>query len=251
MPEKISDSHRLTPTTYLKAHEIPTNAKKHFKYWQTRTRESGLTAFLIVEVLLIFVVLPLEANGQVTSAIAAVMIGLFVVTSFVVALQSVLAIAVLAASITVSQFIGLIYDTHSSTLTDWCDAAARHTAICAVSWVIARIVFNPGRISVYRVEAAVALYLNIGLFFFTTYRFVLSIIPGALSGLMVGSDPYRSGSELLYFSFASLVASGYRGIEPVGPLTHNLVMTESLIGLLYPVVILIWFVLLQIRQSDS
>jgi hypothetical protein len=69
--------------------------------------------------------------------------------------------------------------------------------------------------------------------------------------LTLASGPYRSGSELLYFSFASLVASGYRGITPAGSLAHTLVNAETLIGLLYPVLIIIWFVVLQKKQSDS
>jgi hypothetical protein len=250
MPDKFT-SLRPIQLAHLKTHGALTSLMEQFKYWELRTRELSLTAFLIVEALLIFVALPLEAKDQIPNIISYVMVVLFAITSILVALQSYKAIVILVTSVVVSQIIAFVYGPHPSPLTDWCDAAARHTAICAVSWVIAKSVLKPGRISFYRIEAAIALYLNIGLFFFTTYRLLLSLVPGTFLGLTLGSGPYRSGSELLYFSLASLVASGYRGITPVGALAHTLVNVETLVGLLYPVAILIWFVVLQIKQSES
>jgi hypothetical protein len=250
MPDKITNS-RPIQLAHLKTHGALTSLMEQFKYWEVRTRELSLTAFLIVEALLIFVALPLEAKDQIPGIIAYVMVVLFVITSFIVALQSYKAIIILMTAVIASQIIAFIYGPHSSPVTDWCDAAARHTAICAVSWVIAKSVLKPGRISIYRIEAAIALYLNIGLFFFTTYRLLLSLVPGTFLGLTLASGPYRSGSELLYFSFASLVASGYRRITPVGSLAHTLVNAETLVGLLYPIAILIWFVISQKKQGDS
>jgi hypothetical protein len=223
------------------------NIKEQFKRWQKRTLEPGLTALLIVEILLFFVALPLEANNHIPSVILTMMVGLFLIASFIVALQSRLAIAAFAAAAILSQ----IYSTHYSTLTAWFDAGARHTAICAVSWVIAKMVFGSGRVSIHRIEAAIVLYLNIALLFFTTYQFVLTVFPDAFLGLTLKLGQSQVTSDLLYFSFATMMSTGYAGITPVSALARNLVGIQSLIGLLYPAVLLIWFVMLQTKQSDS
>ena len=156
-----------------------------------------------------------------------------------------------AASVILAQTAALVHSKHSSSLTAWFDAGARHTAICAVSWVILRVVVAPGPITVHRIEAAVVLYLHIALVFFTTYRFVLMLAPNAFSGLTFGADRSPSASDLLYFSFAALIGTSYHAITPTTPLAHGLVNMESLIGLLYLAALLAWFITLQLKQRRS
>jgi hypothetical protein len=214
-----------------------------------RTRDASLSALLIVEILLIFVVLPLEANDRVPAAVLTIAVTLFLITSFLVTLQSRSALIIFATSGVLSQFISLLHDEHFSTITAWFDVGARHTAICAVSWVIARMVFGSGQVTVHRIEAAIVLFLNIGLLFFTTYRFVLSIAPEAFSGRIYKLDRFHF--DLLYFSLATMIGIDYRGITPVGSIARALVGIESLIGLLYPVIVLIRFFTLQMKQKSS
>ena len=228
-----------------------TNMKEQFRRWQERTRRPSLTALLVVEVLLICVAVPLRVNDLIPGAILTMMIALFLFASFFVALQSRLAMVTFAATAILSQIIAVIHGAYSSTLTAWLNAGARHAGICAVSWVIAKMVFGPGRITVHRIEAAIVLYLNIALLFFTTYLFVLAVIPDAFSGLTFEPDYSHLASDLLYFSFATMLSLGYQGIMPVGPLARALVGIESLIGLLYPAALLIWFLMLHMKQNDA
>jgi hypothetical protein len=210
-------------------------------------REPILTALLIVEVLLIFVALPLEANDQLPSILLAVVVILFLITSLLVAIQSRVAMTIFAAAAILSLLTKFIHETHYSMLTAWFDVGARHTAICAVSWVIVKIVFGPGRLSVHRIEAAIVVYLNIGLFFFTTYRFLLTVEHDAFS---LTSDRSHLISDLLFFSFATMVSTGYAGITPVSTLARSLVAIQSLLGLFYPALLLIRFFTLHPKQSD-
>jgi hypothetical protein len=225
--------------------------KERFRRWQERTYEPSLTALLIVEVLLIFVAIPLSTKDLVPSAVVTLMVALFLIASFLVASRSRVAMVIFAASVILAQTAALVHSKHSSPLTAWFDAGARHTAICAVSWVILRVVFAPGPITVHRIEAAVVLYLNIALFFFTTYRFVLMLAPDAFSGLTVGEDHSPSASDLLYFSFVALISTSYHAITPTTPLARGLVKMESLIGLLYLAALLAWFITLQLKQRRS
>jgi hypothetical protein len=223
---------------------------ERFKHWQERIREPSLTALLVLALLLLFVVIPLDENHLVPAGVLTLTVVLFLIASFLVALQSRVSMFVLVLSVIVTQIAAIIHGRHSSSLTAWLDAGAQHTAICAVSWIIIKDVFGPGRLTVFRMQAAIVLYLNIGLFFFTTYRLVARLVPDAFFGLTSGVDYSKSAADLLYFSFAALIRASYHAITPASPLAQGLVKMESLIGLLYPAALLAWFITLQLKQQS-
>ena len=224
---------------------------ERFKRWQERTREPSLTVWLAVALLLLFVIIPLEASHLVPTVILTLTVALFLIASFLMALQSRVAIFVLAASAIVAQIAAIMHGRHSSPLIAWLDTGAQHTALCAISWIVMSYVFGPGRLTVFRIEAAIVLYLNIGLFFFAIYRLVVRLAPDAFSGLTSGAEYSKSTTDLLYLSFAALISTSYHAITPATLLAHALVKMESLIGLLYPATILAWFITLQLKQRRS
>src|SRR5262249_12100414 len=175
---------------------------ERFKHWQERTREPSLTALLVLALVLLFVVIPLDANHLVPTAILNLTVALFLIASFLVALQSRVAIFVLVVSAIVAQIAAIIHGRHSSPLTAWLDAGAQHTALCAVSWIVMSYVFGPGRLTVFRVEAAIVLYLNIGLFFFVVYRLVVRLGPDAVFGLTAAAERPQYACYLLYLNFS-------------------------------------------------
>ena len=224
---------------------------ERFKQWQEQTREPSLTALLIVALLLIFLVIPLEAKHLVPTAILTLMVALFLIASFFVALQSRVAMFVLVVSAIVTQVASIIHGRPSSPLTAWLATGAQHTALCAVSWIVMSYVFGPGRPTVFRIKAAIVLYLNIGLFFFAVYRLVVRLVPDAFSGLIYAGEYSKSATDLLYVSFAALTGTNYNAITPAAVLARGLVKMESLIGLLYPLALLVWFITLQLKQQRS
>ena len=156
---------------------------------------------------------------------------------------------VLVVSAIVAQIAAIMYGRHSSPLTAWLDAGAQHTALCAVSWIVMSYVFGPGRLTVFRIKAAIVLYLNIGLFF-RVYRLVVKLVPDAFSELISAGEYSKSATDLLYVSFAALIGTDYNAITPATVLARGVKM-ESLIGLLYPLALLVWFTTLQVKQQRS
>lgn len=222
--------------------------KKSFLRWQERTREPSLTAFLIVEVALIFVVVPLVTYGLAPLGVWTVTIVLFAMASIVVASQSRMAMIVLTASIVLNQ-AGMLFDeARPSALAQWLGGGARHAAICAVSWVIVKAVFGPGRVTAYRIQAAMVLYLNLALFFFTLYRFVETLVPDAFLGIRYETNSSLPAADLLYFSFVVLTNVSNVDITSLRPIVGSLVTLESVIGLLYPAVLLVRFVNLEFKD---
>ena len=228
--------------------------RSRLKHWHEITREPGLTALLIVEATLIFIVIPLTGMGVIPELVLPAMFVLLVLAILVVTWHShVAAIAVLIA-VCLSPIGTFVHEEHPTVLTDWLSAGGRLLAISAVSLTIARVVFGPGRVSFHRVQGAVLLYLNFGLIFFTIFRLLATLIPNAFSGLPPTGQEFGSGAALLYFSFATLTTLGYGDIVPLNPLVRNLANLEAIIGQLYPATLLARLVSLEIehrRQSKG
>ena len=97
-------------------------------------------------------------------------------------------------------------------------------------------VFAPGPITRYRLIGAVAAYLLVGLTFALAYEWLELVRPGSLH---VGANPAEGAyPETLYFSFVTLTTVGYGDITPVSQQARALSNLESLIGVLYPAVLI-------------
>jgi hypothetical protein len=225
-----------------------------FKKFQEQSREPGLTALLVIQVLLIFIVIPLAGMGVISVMILPLMFVLLVIAILVVTWQSHFAACVVFVSVLLSPFGSFVRAEHPSVLTDWLSTGGRLLAISALSWVIAKAVFGPGQVTMHRVQGAVVLYLNFALFFFSIYRLISFLEPDSFKGLPAIGAEFGSGAALLYFSFSTLTTVGYGDIVPLHPLARNLANLESVIGQLYPATLLARLVSLEIehrRQARS
>jgi hypothetical protein len=225
-----------------------TVARVHFEKWQARTREPGLTALLIIEVLLLFVVTPLVGMGLLPALVVRLMLGLFVLATLIVTSRSHVAAAAVLAAVVLGVGGAIVHAEHPSIFTEWLSAGATLMAVAALSIVIARAVFGPGRVTVHRVQGAIVLYLNFALFFSIIYRLMEVVLPHSFSGLPQVGAENGSGSALLYFSFATLTTSGFGDITPLHPLARNLASLEATIGALYPATLIARLVSLEIQH---
>ncbi len=228
--------------------------RRRLKDWHEASREPGLTAVLVVEAALIFVVIPLTAIGALPLLLLPAMFLVLVISILVVTWHSHTAAIAVAIAVVLSPVGTLLWREHPSPLTEWLSGGGRLLAISALSLVIARVVFGPGRVTIYRVQGAVVLYLNFGLFFFTIYRLMDVLKPHVFSGLPPAGQEFGSGAALLYYSFTTLTTLGYGDIVPLHPLARNLATLEAAIGQLYPATLLARLVSLEIehrRQSKG
>jgi hypothetical protein len=225
-----------------------------FRKWQEQTREPGLSALLIIEASFLFVVTPLASIGWLPQFVPPAMFVLYVLATLVVTSRSHLAAGIIVASAILS-VVGVILHIHyPSVLTEWLSAGGRLLAIGTLSVVIAKAVFGPGRVTRHRVEGAIVLYMNFGLFFFTLFSLIAVLVPHSFSGLPQSGAEHGSGAALLYFSFGTLTTSTYGDIQPVFPMARNLANLEAMIGQLFPATLLARLVSLQIAhraQSKS
>jgi hypothetical protein len=194
-----------------------------------------LTALMVVH---LFVVAPLETHQAfylrpLSAVFAALLAGglLILARSFVPVMGIVLVVGLLAAA--------LILRAHGSyPVLDVClQAAAWFLIALVIMWVVARAVYEPGRITYHRVVGSVMLYLTIGLMFVALYTLVGALMPDAFNGLSVAAR-VSLPSDLVYFSFVTLTTVGYGDIVPVHPVARSLANVEAVIGQLYPATVL-------------
>jgi hypothetical protein len=220
----------------------------HFHAFRERTREPGLTALLIIEVVLIFIVLPLAGMGVIPQLVAPGMFVLLIVAILVVTSRTHVAAALVVVAVVLSPFGAFVYAEHPSPLTEWLSAGGRLLALAALTWVIARAVFGGGRVTLHRVQGAVVLYLNFALFFFVIYRLVETLMPDSFRGLPPSGAEHGTGAALLYFSFTTLTTAGFGDIIPLTPLTRSLANLEAVLGQLFPATLLARLVSLELEH---
>jgi hypothetical protein len=224
---------------------------QRFRKWQEHTREPGLSALLVIEATLLFVVTPFTGVGLLPSFVPPMVYMLFVLATLVVTSRSHLAAGLVFISVILSTIGIIIHTDYPSVFTEWLSAGGRLLAISALSVVIAKAVFGPGRVTMHRVQGAIVLYFNFALFFFTLYQLVNVLVADAFSGLPATGAEYGSGAALLYFSFGTLTTAGFGDIEPIYPIARNLANLEAIIGQLFPATLLARLVSLEIDHRKS
>lgn len=221
---------------------------RRFLKWQERTREPGLSALLVIEATLLFIATPFAGLGWLPEFVLPAMFILFVLATLVVTSRSHAAAALVLVAVVASTVGVILHVDYPSILTEWLSAGGRLLAIGALSVVIAKAVFGPGRVTLHRVQGAIVLYMNFALFFFILYQFIDVLVAGAFAGLPKTGSEHGSGAALLYFSFGTLTTAAYGDIKPLYPIARNLANLESMIGQLFPATLLARLVTLEIAH---
>lgn len=204
------------------------------QFWST---DRSLTVFLILLLVIVFVLHPLGDLGL----LGRLWIGL--VFSFLL-VSGVAAVAQSRAMLTLATGLSLL-----ALLAIWAEHVAPRPALSVLraasvfvcfglmAWVVLRRVFQAGPITMDRVQGSVAVYLLLGLMWTSAYSLVLLHDPGAFQPAI----PAMQGAlqpKLVYFSFVTLTTTGYGDFTPVNPIARALSNLESLVGQLYPVVLI-------------
>lgn len=85
----------------------------------------------------------------------------------------------------------------------------------------------------YRIAAAVAIYLILGVLWARLYEIIHLVNPAAFS-----SNEHMNPFSLIYFSFVTLLTLGYGDIVPVSIAARSLAILEGVLGQLYLVILI-------------
>jgi hypothetical protein len=206
--------------------------KSRLRDWQERLREPSLSVVLGLQVLVMFVIGPLTG----TSLTFPLIIQLFVV---LIALVSILMVAEgsAARAFTTTAF--------GATLIGWAlraffptplsfsiaETIAVLLSIATITVTMGRIVLGEGRVSLHRLQGAIAIYLNIALAFGFIDNLILRYWPDAYSNISGGRRDHLG--EMLYFSLTTITTTGYGDLAPIRPVARGMANLEAVTGQLY------------------
>jgi hypothetical protein len=217
----------------------------HFARWREWAREPALTALLVLELLVIFVLIPLSGLSVFTPRSIQVHLASMVVVAAVALIaphRTALVLTLLAAA------VGWVAEAFRyewpSELTTFAVLLAVLGFLSVLTGVVGRVVFGPGRVSAHRIQGAVVVYLHMALVFTYLQAVVLFFAPGAFGDGLTVTDP-SVGAKLIYFSFTTLTTVGYGDIVPVHPFARSLANLEAIVGQLYPATLLARLVTLE------
>lgn len=201
--------------------------------WRERYRDVGLSVILGLQATTMFVIAPLAATGHWRGeVIEALRFGL-AATAILIVNRSRLIGVIVGLTFLASLFGAIFVQTGTAGQAAYLgNIAVTIVFDLAVFLMVARAVFDAGRITVHRIMGAVILYLYVGLIFASVYRLTVVLLHPSFTGL--SSTRQANLGELLYFSLGALTTSGSGGILPLHPFVRSLANLESVIGQLYP-----------------
>jgi len=216
--------------------------------WQDRLRDPALTILLAVDLFLIFIATPLGAKGLLLAE--PVVETMFLVAVAIVGMLSrrpgaVAAILLGLAAILASVVLGPSGPPHA--------AIALHRggdilALGALTWVVSRAVYAPGRITSRRLQGAAMLYLNAAVIFASAFSLIWNLNPAAFT-IPPGATSDVEWARMLYFSLTTLTSTGYGDVVPVDPLARSLANLEAASGQFFFAITVARLVTLEMRDS--
>ena len=219
-----------------------------FRDLQERLRDPAMTALLVLEIAVIFVMSPLRALGMAIPPAVIVTLVLLIITVVVLLSRSKGAIVLVLASVALNLTGTLMHQASPSASTAVLRAVGEVLARGALGWVVAAAVFAPGKITHFRIQGAVVLYLNFVMMFIALYRLLAETSPGAFQGLAAEPNDPGFVAAITYFSLSALTTAGFGDIVPIHPFARSLANLEAIIGQLYPATLLARIVTLELAH---
>jgi hypothetical protein len=219
-----------------------------FQFW---AGDRGLTAFLAVLVVMVFIIGPIASLTTIGTLLISLFLSLTLITGVAVVAKRRILTLVTTGLATVT--VVLRWMAHLVPSTEIRAVSAVSTIACLglLTGVVLVQAFRAGPITWHRIQGAVAAYLLLGLTWAFAYELVLLQVPGAFQPADLGGAKGPVMINLVYFSFVTLTTVGYGDITPAHPIVRSLANLESLIGQLYPAILIGRLVSmeLQFRQS--
>jgi len=206
--------------------------------------ERGLSIFLVLLLVNMFLVPPLISPGVLARVIFEAFFALLLLTGVASVSSSRWMRWVLGAAAIAAVGLRSVDRLLPSSGFDQAGAAATVLSAGLLALVVLAQVFRAGPVTVHRILGAVAAYLLFGLTWAAVYHLVNVLAPGAFAGAQMGSGV--NASSYVYFSFVTLTTVGYGDVTPLHPVARSFAVLEALTGQLYPAILLARLVSLEL-----
>ena len=214
-----------------------------------RLSERSLRALLILLVVDVFIVAPI---AQEETLLQPVIHSIVLLTGIAIALRSRARTVTVVGMLAVASFvIHWTFHDHPTVLLGSTDTALSLVFCALITGLMLVQVFRAGAITLYRIEGAVTAYLLVAYSWTLAYQLVVLSDPVAFSISAAPLHPQNLRFRLLYFSMTTLTTVSFGDITPLNPVARSLAALESVIGQLFPPLLLARLVSVELHYRQQ
>ncbi len=215
--------------------------KKLIRYLLSEPRDHIMSVFLGLLCIEVFIFGPLaRAEGSMVVIFNGIVFSLLLIIG-VLAMTPTHIITQVASTAIIAMAIALRWMANlsgSSTLYLWDKVSSLAAALTFLALVLWQV-YRESPATVHKIRGAIAAYLLMAVIFAFLYNITELVLPGAFTLAQQGGNlRYSQVEPFLYFSVSTLTTVGFGDITAVHPIARSLVMMESIIGILYPPVLI-------------
>lgn len=222
--------------------------RKNREFW---THDRSITALLIYLILSLFLWITFSGKGWIEFIIRDIVFNLIILSGIFAVLtrwkQQIffILLGILALSVRIFSYAFPVL---------WLHVFTSISAILFFSilvYLVLHHVFKEGPVNFYRIQAAIVIYLIMGIIWATMYELIYKINAGSFEFIDIAKPSENTFSQFLYFSFVTLSTLGYGDVIPVANVARSLVIFQGMFGMLYPVVMIARLVSMEVEHSKS
>lgn len=216
-------------------------------------RDLSLTLMLFILVLILLVLVPLSSVGDISlkgDVVLSALVSLMGISGVVSGSDTRASRAIGIAVMALPPVLGLIEVTHPETPhIRLIRGVVTIVGLVYLTSLTLRHVLRGGDITRARIEGAIAVYLLFALIFSEIFAILLYLNPESLHTPEPGTTWMAIRGHAVYFSLVTLTTVGYGDIVPVSAAARSLANLESLMGQLYPAILIGRLVSMQITSG--
>lgn len=202
------------------------------------TKESGLSGMLILLFIMHFVIVPVFGNYSHFMVVINIFWMLFLVAGIVALTKShrrSIVLMIIPILFVILRWVTVFDTTPLMLLVEIIFTIA--TFVLLIGLVLMKV-FEPGPITQYRVIGSIVVYMILANLWAVLYLFIYQHIPGSFQLTLPSFDSNTLEANFMYFSYITITTTGFGEIVPLHPFARSLVQVESIIGVLYPVILI-------------
>lgn len=213
-------------TSFLRAHIS--------EFW---SGDLGLTLVTIALALLIFVITPMREYGLRGRIFLDLAVVVLMISAALVVDQTRIATAVVVAVVLGTAVALAAGRVHPTLFLHLLGSVLVTISLLLYVRIVLLVTFRTGPITWSRIQGGISAYLLIGLAFASAYEFVEQLHPGSFRFVTVPVGLDQLTAKFTYYSFTTLTTVG-SDINPVFPFARSLTIAESVVGQLFPAVLM-------------
>lgn len=210
----------------------------------------GLTLITICLVTQIFLVTPLHEEGLRIRFVFDILLAVLMVYGMVSVGRNRTAKKVVVAVVVICGVVLLAARIHPTIPLQRAGSIVATITLGLYFLVVLVLMFRGGPITWSRIQGGIAAYLLVGMTWASAYQVIEQFSPGAFQFVTRPESFDELISKMTYYSFSILTTVG-SNIAPISPFARSLTMAESVVGQLFPAILISAIVAMAMRARGE